>query len=52
MRQTITTDLAAILQVIRENTALPCAIGFGIATPDQARQMAALADGAIVARPS
>lgn len=45
---TITTDLAAILQVIRENTDLPCAIGFGIATPDQARQMAALADGAIV----
>ena len=44
----ITTDLAAILQVIRENTDLPCAIGFGIATPDQARQMAALADGAIV----
>ena len=48
VRQAITTDLAAILQVIRENTDLPCAIGFGIATPDQARQMAALADGAIV----
>ncbi len=44
VRQAITTDLAAILQVIRENTDLPCAIGFGIATPDQARQMAALAD--------
>ena len=48
VRQAITTDLAAILQVIRENTDLPCAIGFGISTPDQARQMAALADGAIV----
>jgi tryptophan synthase alpha chain len=27
---------------------IPCAIGFGISTPDQARTMASLADGVIV----
>ena len=33
---------------IRENTGIPCAIGFGISTPEQAKNMAALSDGAIV----
>ena len=47
-RSEITTDLAAIVRVIRENTSVPCAIGFGISTPQQARRMAALSDGAIV----
>lgn len=32
----------------RENTSIPCAMGFGISTPEQAKKMAALADGAIV----
>jgi len=32
-RSEITTDLAAIVRVIRENTSVPCAIGFGISTP-------------------
>lgn len=48
VRSEITTDLSAIIKVIRENTDLPCAIGFGISTPEQARKMAALSDGAIV----
>ena len=47
-RSEITTDLAAIVRVIRENTSVPCAIGFGISTPEQAKRMAALSDGAIV----
>ncbi|HIV02264.1 MAG TPA: tryptophan synthase subunit alpha [Candidatus Aphodoplasma excrementigallinarum] len=47
-RSEITTDLGAIISVIRQNTDVPCAIGFGIATPEQAKQMAALSDGAIV----
>ncbi len=47
-RSEITTDLASIVEVVRQNTDLPCAIGFGISTPDQARQMAALSDGVIV----
>ena len=48
VRSEITTDLGAIVKVIRENTDVPCAIGFGISTPEQAKQMAGLADGAIV----
>ena len=47
-RSEITTDLSSIVQVVRENTSIPCAIGFGISTPEQARKMAALSDGAIV----
>ena len=47
-RSQITTDLASIVKVVRENTDLPCAIGFGISTPEQAGKMAALSDGAIV----
>ena len=44
----IKTDLASIVSVIRENTYVPCAIGFGISRPDQAAKMAAISDGAIV----
>ena len=47
-RSEITTDLASIIKVVRENTDIPCAIGFGISTPEQARKMAAVSDGAIV----
>ncbi|MBQ8151348.1 MAG: tryptophan synthase subunit alpha [Firmicutes bacterium] len=47
-RTEIKTDLASIVAVIRENTDVPCAIGFGISTPEQAEKMAGLADGAIV----
>lgn len=47
-RSEIKTDLASIVKVVRENTAIPCAIGFGISTPEQAKRMADTADGAIV----
>lgn len=47
-RSEITTDLSSIIRVVRENTDVPCAIGFGISTPEQARKMAEISDGAIV----
>lgn len=47
-RSEITTDLASIVKVIRQNTDIPCAIGFGISTPEQAKKMADISDGAIV----
>ena len=34
--------------MVRENTDVPCAIGFGISTPEQAKKMADISDGAIV----
>lgn len=48
MRSEIKTDLASIVKVVRENTDIPCAIGFGISTPEQAKKMANISDGAIV----
>lgn len=47
-RSEIKTDLASIVKVIRENTTIPCAIGFGISTPEQAQKMSTVSDGAIV----
>ena len=47
-RSESTTDLESIVKVIRENTSVPCAIGFGISTPEQAKKMADISDGAIV----
>lgn len=47
-RSEIKTDLKSIVDVVRENTDIPCAIGFGISTPEQAKKMADLSDGAIV----
>ncbi len=47
-RSEIKTDLKSIVDVVRENTDVPCAIGFGISTPEQAKKMAELSDGAIV----
>lgn len=48
VRSEITTDIGGMVRLIRQNTTLPCAVGFGISTPEQAQKMAALSDGAIV----
>lgn len=48
MRSEIKTDLPSIIKVVRENSQIPCAIGFGISTPQQAHDMAEISDGAIV----
>lgn len=47
-RKEIKTDLASIVEVVRRNTSIPCAIGFGISTPEQAKKMAGISDGVIV----
>ena len=36
------------MDVVRQNTDIPCAIGFGISTPEQAAKMVDIADGVIV----
>jgi len=48
VRGEITTDLASIVTAIREVSAVPVAVGFGIHTPAQAAQTARVADGVIV----
>lgn len=48
VRSEIGTDLESMVKSIREVTDVPCAIGFGISTPEQALHMAQVSDGAIV----
>ena len=48
VRSQITTDISSIVKVIRENTDVPCAVGFGISNPEQAEKMSEYADGVIV----
>lgn len=48
VRSHITTDIGAIVEEVRKATSTPVAVGFGIATPDQAYAMAKVSDGAIV----
>ena len=47
VRKEITTNLKEIVEKIREVSDKPIAVGFGISTPEQAREMAAISDGAI-----
>ena len=47
-RSSITTDLDSIVNLVRSSTDIPCAIGFGISTPEQAAKFSAKADGVIV----
>ena len=48
VRSAISTDIRPITEVIRSVTDIPCAVGFGISSPEQAASMAELSDGAIV----
>lgn len=48
VRSEIKTDIPALVNLVKANTHIPCAVGFGISTPEQAKKMASLSDGAIV----
>lgn len=47
-RTEITTDIGAMVKLVKETKNIPCEVGFGISTPEQAKNMAAQSDGAIV----
>ncbi len=47
-RSEITTDIGAMTELVKSVTDVPCAVGFGISTPEQAAKMAGMSDGAIV----
>lgn len=47
-RSAITTDIGAMVKLVKEENDIPCAVGFGISTPEQAAKMCQSADGAIV----
>ena len=48
VRSEIRTDIAAMARLVRQHTDIPFAVGFGISTPEQARNMSRVADGVIV----
>ena len=48
VRSRITTDIGSVCSAIKTSSSVPCAIGFGISTPEQASDMAQYADGVIV----
>jgi tryptophan synthase alpha chain len=47
-RKQLGSDVDSMVSLVREVTDVPCAVGFGISTPEQARSMAGVSDGAIV----
>ncbi len=48
VRREITTDVRGMVDLVRTVSSVPTAIGFGISTPEQAKEMAKVSDGAIV----
>jgi tryptophan synthase alpha chain len=49
VRTNITTDVGAMVALVKQaNPTIPCAVGFGISTPEQAKTMAAVSDGVII----
>lgn len=47
-RREISNDLGALINRVRAHTSAPVCVGFGIGTPEQAKQVGQLADGVIV----
>ncbi|MFT4106095.1 MAG: tryptophan synthase subunit alpha [Lacrimispora sp.] len=48
VRKEINTNIAEMVSLVKEVKDIPCAIGFGISTPEQAKEMSRHADGVIV----
>lgn len=48
VRNNLDSNISEIIELARKESSVPCAIGFGIATPEQAKKMGAISDGVIV----
>lgn len=48
VRTKINTNIGDMISLVKETKNIPCAIGFGISTPEQAKEMSQYADGVIV----
>lgn len=48
VRNQITTDIGSMINLAKSKKEIPCAVGFGISTPEQAKKMARISDGVIV----
>ena len=47
-RKSLSEGLSELISRVREHTSAPVCVGFGIGTPEQAKEVGALADGVIV----
>lgn len=47
-RKSISEGLGELIRRVREHTMIPVCVGFGISTPEQAREVGSMADGVIV----
>jgi tryptophan synthase alpha chain len=47
-RKSLAEGLGDLIAQVREHTSVPVCVGFGIGTPEQAREVGTMADGAIV----
>ncbi|AGC68986.1 tryptophan synthase alpha chain [Thermoclostridium stercorarium subsp. stercorarium DSM 8532] len=48
VREHIGDEVNKMVEIVRSVTDIPCAVGFGVSTPEQAARLAAFADGVIV----
>lgn len=48
MRKQITTNVGQMVKLVKQIKDIPCAIGFGVSTPKQAKEMSQYADGVII----
>jgi tryptophan synthase alpha chain len=47
-RRSISEGLGGLISRVRQHTSVPVCVGFGIGTPEQARDVGKIADGVIV----
>jgi len=48
VRSNIVTNVVEMIKQVKSISSIPCAIGFGISSPEQARDMASVSDGVII----
>ena len=48
VRSDINSNIDDLIKDVKKVSSVPCAVGFGISTPEQARDMAVISDGVIV----
>lgn len=48
MRKEIKTNVGEMVQLVKQTKNIPCAIGFGVSNPTQAKEMSQYADGVII----
>ena len=48
VRSKITTDIGKMVSLVKSVSDIPCAVGFGVSTPEQAKKISESADGVIV----